>query len=58
MTKREYIKYLKNDIARCNALLNDEVVDGLKLGDAGLSFEWVTQTLVNLQNLLKEATSK
>lgn len=44
---------IKNQIKRLEALLNGETVDGMKLGDAGLTYAWVIETIANLRKLLK-----
>lgn len=44
---------IKNQIKRLEALLNGETVDGMKLGDNGLDYQWVISTIANLREMLK-----
>ena len=50
--KKDLIKNTKKSLSRCEKLLVGETVEGLKLGDDGLSFDWVTETMVNLNKRL------
>lgn len=42
---------IKQEIKRMEAVLNGEIVEGLKLGDPGLDREWVEARIDNLRML-------
>lgn len=44
---------IKNNIKRLEALLEGKEVDGMKMGDAGLDYKWIIETIHNLNEILK-----
>lgn len=48
----------KQEIERLEALLNGETIDGLKLNDPGLGYQWVIQRIADLLELYRERRLK
>ena len=45
---------ITQEIKRLERLLNGETVEGLKLNDPGLSYQWVIQRIANLRQIQRE----
>ncbi len=48
----------KQEIERLEALLNGETIEGLKLNDPGLSYEWAIQRIADLLELYRKKRLK
>lgn len=42
---------IHEEIEACRKVLKGETVNGIKLGDAGITEEWVRQTLASLEEV-------
>jgi len=46
---------LTQEIKRLEGLLNGETIEGLKLNDPGLNYQWVIQRIANLRQMKRTA---
>ena len=45
---------ITQEIKRLESLLNGEMVEGLKLNDPGLNYQWIIERIANLREMKRQ----
>ena len=43
MTRRDIIRTIKQEMEACEKAINGETVNGVKMGDNGISYQWLIE---------------